>query len=49
LKAAKLGEEIVIDARVLKRGKTLAFLEVEIRNKANDDLLVKGTHTKFVG
>ena len=30
--AAKLGEEIYIDARTLKKGRTLAFLECEIKN-----------------
>ena len=49
VKAAKIGEEILIDAKVLKRGRTLAFLEVELRNKATNDLLVKGSHTKYVG
>eukprot|EP00088_Acartia_fossae_P071536 TRINITY_DN9837_c0_g1_i1.p1 TRINITY_DN9837_c0_g1~~TRINITY_DN9837_c0_g1_i1.p1 ORF type:complete len:145 (-),score=11.31 TRINITY_DN9837_c0_g1_i1:981-1415(-) len=48
LKAAKLGEEIFIDARTLKKGRTLAFLECEIKN-AQGDLIVKGSHTKFIG
>ncbi|XP_023346911.1 acyl-coenzyme A thioesterase 13 [Eurytemora carolleeae] len=48
LKAAKIGEEIFIEARTLKKGRTLAFLECEIKNK-NGDLLVKGSHTKFIG
>ncbi|KAK7043276.1 Acyl-coenzyme A thioesterase 13, partial [Halocaridina rubra] len=33
--AAKLGEDIVIDADTLKVGKTLAFLKVAISNKEN--------------
>ena len=48
VKAAKLGEEVLIEAKVLKRGKTLAFLDCELRNKATGDLLVKGSHTKFI-
>jgi len=48
MKAAKLGEEVLIEAKVLKRGRTLAFLEVELRNKATNELLVKGSHTKFI-
>ena len=48
IKAAKLGEEVLIEAKVLKRGKTLAFLDCELRNKATGDLLVKGSHTKFI-
>ena len=49
LKAAKLGEEILIEANVLKRGRTLAFLEVELRNRSTNELLVKGSHTKYIG
>jgi len=49
LKAAKLGEEILIEANVLKRGRTLAFLEVELRKRSTNELLVKGSHTKYIG
>ena len=45
LKAAKLGEEILIEANVLKQGRTLAFLEVELRKRSTNELLVKGSHT----
>ena len=48
LKPARIGEEIIIEARTLRAGKTLAFLECEIRNK-DEALLVKGSHTKFLG
>ena len=49
LKGARENDEIVIDARTIKCGKTLAFLECEIRNKKCNSILVKGAHTKFVG
>lgn len=49
MKAAKENDEIVIDARTIKRGRTLAFLECEIRNKKCNSVLVKGSHTKFIG
>ena len=49
MKGAKVGDEIVIDAVTLKRGKTLAFLTVDIRNKLDGSLLAQGKHTKFVG
>jgi len=49
IKAAKIGEEILIEAKTLKKGRTLAFLECEIRNKESNALLVKGSHTKFIG
>ena len=48
MKPARIGEEIIIEARALKAGRTMAFLECEIRNK-DDALLVKGSHTKFLG
>lgn len=48
MKAAKLGEEIVIDAKTMKAGKNLAYLKVEIKNKETGDLLVQGLHTKFI-
>ncbi|KAF2882249.1 hypothetical protein ILUMI_23917 [Ignelater luminosus] len=46
LKAAKVSEEIVIDARTIKSGKTLAFLECEIKRKSTGEVLVKGNQTK---
>ena len=49
IKGAKVGDEVLIDAKLLRKGRNLAFLEVELRNKINNDLLVKGNHTKFVG
>lgn len=49
MKAGRLGSEIIVDAQVKKRGKKLAFLDVEIRDKENNDLLAKGSHTKFIG
>ena len=49
IKGAKENDEIVIDARTIKCGRTLAFLECEIRNKKCNSILVRGTHTKFVG
>ncbi|CAH0554024.1 unnamed protein product [Brassicogethes aeneus] len=48
LKGAKIGDEILIDAKTIRAGKTLAFLEVLIKNKATGDLLVKGSHTKYI-
>jgi len=48
VKGAPVGEEIIIHARTLKTGKTLAYLECEIKNKATGELLVKGSQTKFL-
>ncbi|CAG2065631.1 unnamed protein product [Timema podura] len=47
MKAANLGDKILIDAKTLKAGKRLAFLEVEIK-KESGELIAKGSHTKFV-
>lgn len=49
LKGAKEDDELVITANTIKCGRTLAFLECEIRNKKCNSLLVRGSHTKFVG
>ena len=43
--AAKLGEEIYIDARTLKKGRTLAFLECEIKNAQGKQLM---TYRKII-
>lgn len=48
MRGAKVGDEIVIDANTQKVGKNLAFLEVSITNKHTGDLLVKGSHTKYL-
>lgn len=49
LKGAKENDELIIEANTIKCGKTLAFLECEIRNKKCNSIIVKGSHTKFVG
>ncbi|KAK3913183.1 Acyl-coenzyme A thioesterase 13 [Frankliniella fusca] len=49
LKGAKVGEDIVIEASTLKAGKNLAYLHVDIINKKNNELIARGSHTKFVG
>ena len=45
---AKIDDSILIEAKTLRAGKNLAFLEVEIKNKDTGDLLVKGSHTKYL-
>ncbi len=49
MNAAKPGEEILIDARVIKSGRSLAFMDCEIRKKDDGKVILRGTHTKFVG
>ncbi|XP_062952969.1 acyl-coenzyme A thioesterase 13 [Cynocephalus volans] len=46
---AKLGEDIVITAHILKQGKTLAFASVDLTNKATGKLIAQGRHTKHLG
>ena len=48
LNAAKQDSEILIAAQTLKRGKSTAFLTVDITDKETGKLLVTGRHTKFL-
>lgn len=41
-------EEVAADARVLKVGKSLAFMEVTITTVKEGRLVAKGSHTKFL-
>lgn len=49
LRPAKEGDTIIIDAQAVKTGKSLAYLECELRNKATGKLIAKGSQTKFIG
>lgn len=42
------GQDCEIDAHVTKAGRTLAFAEVEIRNKKTGKVTARGTHIKFI-
>lgn len=46
--APKVGDTILMEARVLKAGKTLASAEMHIFDKATHNLCVQGVHTMFV-
>lgn len=49
LKGAKLGDVLEIRSELLKRGKTLAFTNVDILNKSDGGALIAtGRHTKFI-
>lgn len=48
LRGVKLGDDILIEARNLKSGKNLAFLEVAIKRKSDGQLVATGKHTKFI-
>jgi len=49
MRAAKVGAELLIDARTVKLGKSLAFLSVDIKNKDDNKMIATGTHTKHMG
>ncbi|KAG5842569.1 hypothetical protein ANANG_G00179020 [Anguilla anguilla] len=49
MNAAKVGEDVVITAQVLKQGRTLAFATVDLTSKATGKLLAQGRHTKHLG
>lgn len=46
---AKIGEDLLITAHVLKQGKTLAFTSVDVTKKATGKLVAQGRHTKHLG
>lgn len=46
--AAPLGETVTAEARCLKAGRTLAFVEVDLRS-SEGKLLAQGRMTKFMG
>ncbi|XP_028673402.1 acyl-coenzyme A thioesterase 13 [Erpetoichthys calabaricus] len=48
MNAAKLGDDILITAQVLKQGKTLAYAVVDVTNKATGKPIAQGRHTKFL-
>ncbi|CAD7080781.1 unnamed protein product [Hermetia illucens] len=49
MKAARLGDEVIVDAKAIRAGKLLAYLECELRHKKDGSLIAKGTQTKYVG
>ncbi|KAM9493647.1 acyl-coenzyme A thioesterase 13 [Clarias gariepinus] len=49
MNAAKIGEDILITAQVLKQGRTLGFATVDLINKANGKVIAQGRHTKHLG
>uniref|UniRef100_A0A8C3BGE0 Acyl-coenzyme A thioesterase 13 n=1 Tax=Cairina moschata TaxID=8855 RepID=A0A8C3BGE0_CAIMO len=47
--AAKIGEEVLITAQILKQGRNIAFATVDLTNKATGKLIAQGRHTKYIG
>ena len=48
LRPAKVGEEILINAELVKMGRSLAFTSAELLHK-DGKLIAKGSHTKYIG
>ena len=42
------GQDCEVDAHVTKAGRTLAFADVEVRNKKTGKVTARGTHIKFI-
>lgn len=49
IRPANIGDELFIEGKILKVGKNLAFLTVEVKNKVTGQIIAQGKHTKFVG
>ena len=45
LSGARIGDELVCEARTLRIGRAVAFAEAEIRRRGSDDLVAKGRFT----
>uniref|UniRef100_G3MRF5 Thioesterase domain-containing protein n=1 Tax=Amblyomma maculatum TaxID=34609 RepID=G3MRF5_AMBMU len=48
LRPAKLGDTILMEARIMHPGKTVAFAEMNILDKATRKICVQGTHTALL-
>ncbi|KAF3780680.1 Acyl-coenzyme A thioesterase 13 [Nymphaea thermarum] len=48
LDSAYLNEEIEIEAKVLRIGKAIAVVNVELRKKGNGKIVATGRHTKYL-
>ncbi|XP_006787914.1 acyl-coenzyme A thioesterase 13 [Neolamprologus brichardi] len=49
MNAAKMGEDVLITAQVLKQGRSLAFATVDLTNKVTGKIIAQGRHTKHLG
>nr|XP_023675885.1 acyl-coenzyme A thioesterase 13 [Paramormyrops kingsleyae] len=49
MNAAKVGDDVLITAQILKQGRTLGFTTVDLTSKATGKLIAQGRHTKYLG
>lgn len=45
---ARIGDTVVVNAKTVKVGKTLANLECELRHKNSGKIIAKGTQTRYI-
>lgn len=45
LAAARVGDELVAEGKILKRGRSIAFAETELRRKSDNELIATGRVT----
>lgn len=48
LSKAPLGGSVLVEARLVKSGRTIATIDVQIKDKATGALVAQGTHVKFI-
>lgn len=49
MKPALSGELITINARTIRVGRTEAFISIDITKNEGKDIIVNGSHIKFIG
>lgn len=42
------GGVVLLDAKVLRKGRTIAFINVDLTDEASGNLVAQGTHIKFI-
>lgn len=45
---AKIGDVVLIEASTLKKGRNMAFLNVDLTNKISGKLIARGSHVKYI-
>lgn len=45
---AHVGDTVIVDAKTVKVGKSLAYLECELRHKNSGKIIAKGTQTRYI-
>jgi len=48
MRGAKIGDEVIVEAKCEKLGRSLAFTVVELYNSKTKNIIAEGRHTKFI-